>query len=143
VWLARQGWDVTAIDLSGAGLAAASRSAEEAGVRISTVKTAYEDFDFGTERWDLILMILSWAPVSDEEFVAGLREALRPGGVLVFEHVIDKPEEPFPPYVHALQPGVLRTYFDDFLIDYYDESERLGDWGGPPTPIVRMIARRK
>jgi len=142
-WLARQGWDVTAIDLSGAGLAAASRSAEEAGVRISTVKTAYEDFDFGTERWDLILMILSWAPVSDEEFVAGLREALRPGGVLVFEHVIDKPEEPFPPYVHALQPGVLRTYFDDFLIDYYDESERLGDWGGPPTPIVRMIARRQ
>lgn len=143
VWLALHGWDVTAIDLSGTGLAVARENAEKAGTRLTTVKTAYADFDFGAERWDLILMILSWADVSDTAFVTRLHAALRPGGVLVFEHVIDKPDEPFPPYVHALQPGVLREYFTDFRIEYYDESERLGDWGGPPTPIVRMIARRK
>jgi len=143
VWLALHGWDVTALDLSAAGLAAASENAGKAGVRIATVKSAYADFDFGSDRWDLILMILSWAPVSDPAFVDRLHAALRPGGVLVFEHVIDKPDEPFPSYVHPLQPGALRTYFADFTIEYYDESERLGDWGGPPTPLVRMIARKR
>ena len=49
VWLAQQGWDVTGIDISGVGLAAASDNAENTGVRINTVKTSYLDFDFGTE----------------------------------------------------------------------------------------------
>lgn len=67
---------------------------------------------------------------------------MKPGGVIVFEHVIDRPEKPFPPVVHALAPDELRGYFADLTIEYYDESDRLGDWGGPPTPIVRMIAEK-
>jgi 2-polyprenyl-3-methyl-5-hydroxy-6-metoxy-1,4-benzoquinol methylase len=140
VWLATQGWQVTAIDLSGAGLAAASESAVKAGTQLTTVQSSYAKYDFGDEQWDLIVMIFSWAPMSDPAFVSRLKRSLRPGGALVFEHVIDRPEDPFPPFVHALTPGELKGYFDDLVIEYYDESERLGDWGGPPTPIVRMVA---
>jgi 2-polyprenyl-3-methyl-5-hydroxy-6-metoxy-1,4-benzoquinol methylase len=142
VWLAEQGWQVTAIDISGVGLAAAQRNASAAGTSIETVKTTYDAFDFGVERWDMVLMILSWAPVSDPAFVSRIEASLRPGGVLVFEHVIDKPEEPFPAAVHALVPNQLRGCFGGLVTEYYDESERLGDWGGPPTPIVRMVARK-
>ena len=142
VWLAQQGWDVTGIDISGVGLAAASANAGKAGVRISTVKTVYKDFDFGTEQWDLIVMILSWAPVSDSDFVARLHTALRPGGVIVFEHVLDTPKQKFPGTVRAVPPNALLEYFKDFFIQYYEEGVWPGDWGGPPAELVRMIAKK-
>jgi 2-polyprenyl-3-methyl-5-hydroxy-6-metoxy-1,4-benzoquinol methylase len=143
VWLARQGWDVTGIDISGVGLAAAKANAEEAGTHISTVKTTYLDFDFGIERWDMIVMILSWAPVSDPDFVARLKASLKPGGVVVFEHVLETDKQSFPPVVQGLPPNALLTHFKDFHIQKYKEGIWPGDWGGPPAELVRMIARKK
>jgi 2-polyprenyl-3-methyl-5-hydroxy-6-metoxy-1,4-benzoquinol methylase len=143
VWLAQQGWDVTGIDISEVGLAVAAANAEKAGTRIATVKTTYQDFDFGTEQWDLIVMILSWAPVSDPEFVARLNASLCPGGVVVFEHVLETEKQSFPAYVQGLHPNALLTHFRDFHIQKYEEGVWLGDWGGPPAELVRMIARKK
>ena len=143
VWLAKQGWDVTGIDISGVGLAAAEANAEKAGLRIKTVKTTYQDYDFGEEQWDLIVMILSWAPVSDPDFVARLSASLRPGGVVVFEHVLATEKQSFPPVVQALPPNALLEHFKDFHIQKYEEGVWLGDWGGPPAELVRMVARKK
>jgi SAM-dependent methyltransferase len=141
--LAGLGWDVTGIDLSAAGLAVMRDSAEKAGLKVHTVKTSYEDYDFGRERWDLVVMILSWAPVEVPEFLARLKASIRPGGYVVFEHVIQRPDNPFPPGVHALSPGELRKLFDDFEIRDYRELDIEGDWGGPPTRHVRMLARKR
>jgi 2-polyprenyl-3-methyl-5-hydroxy-6-metoxy-1,4-benzoquinol methylase len=143
VWLAQKGWDVTAIDISGVGLAVAADNAEKAGTSITTVKTSYQDFDFGTEQWDLIVMILSWAPVSDTSFVARLNKSLSPGGVVVFEHVLETEKQSFPPVVQGLPPNALLAHFKDFYIQKYEEGVWLGDWGGPPAELVRMIARKK
>jgi 2-polyprenyl-3-methyl-5-hydroxy-6-metoxy-1,4-benzoquinol methylase len=143
VYLATHGWNVTGIDISGAGLAAARANADKAGTRVSTVKTTYRDFDFGKDRWDLIAMILSWAPVEDPSFVEKLVDSLRPGGRVVFEHVIQKEVDPFPPNVHALAPEVLKEYFAALRIERYEEVTDLGDWGGPPARLVRMVARKQ
>jgi len=143
IHLARLGWDVTGIDLSAQGLAVMRASAEKSDLKVQTVKTSYEDFDFGRERWDLVIMILSWAPVEETGFLARLKASIRPGGHVVFEHVIQRPENPFPPGVHALAPGALRELFRDFEILIYREMDDYGDWGGPPTPHVRMVARKR
>ncbi len=143
VWLAQQGWDVTAIDISGVGLAVAADNATRAGTQITTVKTSYKDFDFGMEQWDLIVMILSWAPVSDPAFVARLYASLRPGGVVVFEHVLETEKQTFPPVVQGLPPNSLLSHFKEFYIQKYEEGVWQGDWGGPPAELVRMIARRR
>jgi 2-polyprenyl-3-methyl-5-hydroxy-6-metoxy-1,4-benzoquinol methylase len=143
IHLAGLGWDVTGIDLSAKGLAVMKANAEKAGLKVRTVKTSYEDFDFGRERWDLVAMILSWAPVEEPGFLARLKASIRPGGYVVFEHVVQRPENPFPPGVHALAPGALRELFRDFEILIYRELDDYGDWGGPPTPHVRMVARKK
>jgi 2-polyprenyl-3-methyl-5-hydroxy-6-metoxy-1,4-benzoquinol methylase len=143
VWLAQQGWDVTAIDISSVGLAVASNNAKNAGTSITTVKTTYQDYDFGTERWDLIVMILSWAPVSDPAFVDRLIASLRPGGVLVFEHVLATEKQSFPANVHALVPNALLSYFKDLHIQKYEEGVWPGDWGDPTAELVRLIARKK
>ena len=143
VWLAQQGWDVTGIDISGVGLAVSEANAEKAGTRIATVRTTYLDFEFGTEQWDLIVMILSWAPVSDPIFVARLHTSLRPGGVVIFEHVLETKKQSFPAYVQGLPPNALLAHFKDFHIQKYEEGVWPGDWGGPPAELVRMIARKK
>jgi 2-polyprenyl-3-methyl-5-hydroxy-6-metoxy-1,4-benzoquinol methylase len=143
IHLAGLGWDVTGIDLSAKGLAVMQANAEKAGLKVRTVKTSYEDFDFGRERWDLVAMILSWAPVEETSFLDRLKASIRPGGYVVFEHVIQRTVNPFPPGVHALAPGVLRELFRDFEIVIYREVEDYGDWGGPPTAHVRMLARKR
>jgi 2-polyprenyl-3-methyl-5-hydroxy-6-metoxy-1,4-benzoquinol methylase len=143
VWLAREGWNVTAIDISEGGLAAAKANAESAGVQIATVKTSYQEFDFGTEQWDLIVMILSWAPMSDPEFVARLETGLRPGGVIIFEHVLETSKQKFPIYVHGLPVNALLGYIQGFVIQYYEEGVWQGDWGGPPAELVRLIGKKK
>jgi 2-polyprenyl-3-methyl-5-hydroxy-6-metoxy-1,4-benzoquinol methylase len=143
VWLAQQGWDVTGIDISGVGLAVAEANAKKAGTGISTVKTTYQDYDYGAEQWDLIVMILSWAPVSDPAFAARLHASLRPGGVVIFEHVLETEKQSFPAYVQGLPPNALLSHFKDFQIQKYEEGVWPGDWGGPPAELVRMIARKK
>ncbi|MDH4273240.1 MAG: class I SAM-dependent methyltransferase [Candidatus Aminicenantes bacterium] len=143
IHLARLGWNVTGIDLSAKGLGVMQANAEKAGLKVRTLKTSYGDFDFGRERWDLVALILSWAPVEEAGFLDRLKESIRPGGYVVFEHVVQRTANPFPPGVHALAPGTLRELFNDFEILIYRELDDYGDWGGPPTPHVRMVARKR
>jgi SAM-dependent methyltransferase len=143
VWLATQGWAVTGMDVSGGGLAAARANAAKAGVSIRTEKAAYDDFDFGTGRWDLIVIAFAWAPVSDPAFVSRIEKSLRPGGLVVFEHFIDDEAHPYAPMVRALKPNELRLFFSGLDIEFYEEADGIGDWGGPGSRLVRMIARKR
>jgi 2-polyprenyl-3-methyl-5-hydroxy-6-metoxy-1,4-benzoquinol methylase len=143
VYLAQQGWDVIGFDISQKALDASRLNAEKAGVYIKTIKSSYSKFDFGTEKWDLIVLIFAWAPMSDPDFVTRLHTSLRMGGKIVFEHFIDDPEHPYAGPVRALQPGKLRTFFGDFRIEHYEEKEGIGDYGGPGSQLVRMIAQKK
>lgn len=140
VYLATQGWKVTGFDLSGQAVKATLANAEKAGVRVEAVKGSYADFDLGRERWDLIVLVFSWAPMEDDAFVARLRTSLRPNGRLVFEHFLQDPSEPRPPAMHALAPGRLREALKGFRLDRYEELVDLADWGGPEMPVVRAVA---
>jgi 2-polyprenyl-3-methyl-5-hydroxy-6-metoxy-1,4-benzoquinol methylase len=139
VFLAREGWDVTGMDISQVALDEALASADKSGVSIRTVKSSYESFDFGANKWDLIVMVFSWAPVSDPLFVAKLKTSLRAGGIILFEHFC----EPLAPMVRSLKPNELRKYFAEFDIEFYEETQETADWGGPGSHIVRMIARKR
>jgi len=143
VYLALQGWDVTGFDISQKALEASQLNAEKAGVRIKTIKSSYDKFDFGKEKWDLIVVIFAWAPVSDSDFVSKLYTALRRDGRIVFEHFTDDSERPQPNPTRTLQSGELRTLFRDFQLELYEEEEGIGDYGGPGSKLVRMVAQKK
>jgi 2-polyprenyl-3-methyl-5-hydroxy-6-metoxy-1,4-benzoquinol methylase len=138
LFLAAEGWDVTGMDISQVALDVALANAEKAGHNIRTVKASYESFDFGVNKWDLIVMVFAWAPVSEQAFVAKLRTSLRPGGAVLFEHFC----EPLAPMIRALKPNELKKYFAEFDIEFYEENQETGDWGGPGSHIVRLIARK-
>jgi SAM-dependent methyltransferase len=143
VWLAGQGWDVTGFDISGVGLAAAQGNAATAGVTIRTERAAYAEYDYGDAKWDLVAMIFAWAPIAEPSFRAKVVKSLRSGGLLVFEHFVQDAGHPRAPMIRALAPGELRALFSDFEIIFYEEKEGIGDWGGPGSLLVRMIARKK
>lgn len=138
VYLASQGWDVTGMDISQAGLDAARANAAKVGVSIRTEKAAYAIFDFGVNKWDLIVIVFAWAPVSDPAFVAKLKTSLRAGGVVLYEHFL----QPQAPWVRAPGPNQLKAFFSGFDIDSYEETQGPADWGGPKSRVVRMLAGR-
>ena len=142
VYLALKGWDVTGFDISSGALAAAESNAKKAGVSIHTAKASYDDFDFGTGKWDLIVLTFAWAPISDPAWVERIAAGLRKNGRIVFEHFVDSPEQPRPAGVRALKPGQLRSILNVFAIESYEELEGTGDWGGPGSRLVRAIARK-
>jgi hypothetical protein len=72
-----------------------------------------------------------------------LKDSIRPGGYFVFEHVLQRAQNPFAPGVHAPAPGALRELFGDFEILTYREGDDFGDWGGPPCGHVSMVVRKK
>ncbi len=140
VHLAGKGWKVTGIDLSAEAIKSAHANAAKAGVRIDAVKSSYADFDFGVEKWDLIVLTFAWAPMTDEAFVARLQTSLRPDGRIVFEHFIEDSEQPRPPAMQVLKPGQLRELLKGFRLERYEELTGLADWAGPDTPMVRAVA---
>lgn len=86
VFLARQGFKVTAVDASPVGLAKARRLAAEHGVEIDTVCADLEDYDMGVERWDSIVSIFCHVlPPLRKKVHARVRDALRNGGVFLLE----------------------------------------------------------
>jgi 2-polyprenyl-3-methyl-5-hydroxy-6-metoxy-1,4-benzoquinol methylase len=143
VALAKAGWAVTGVDVSGEAVAAAGRNADKAGVKIVSVKSDYASFDLGRDAWDLVAMIFAWVPIDEPAFVERVRTALKPGGLVVFENFVSTPERPFAPMVRALPPGATREAFSGFEIVSYEELTGTGDWGGPDSNLVRMVARKK
>ena len=140
VYLSGKGWKVTGFDLSAEAIKSAHANAAKAGVRIDAVKASYTDFDFGTAKWDVIVLTFAWAPMTDEAFVARLRTSLRPNGRIVFEHFLEHQEQPRPPAMQVLKPGQLRELLKGFRLDRYEEITGLADWAGPDTPMVRAVA---
>ena len=45
--------------------------------------------------------------------------------------------------VRALPPGGTRAAFAGFEIVSYEELTGTGDWGGPDSDLVRMVARKR
>jgi hypothetical protein len=47
------------------------------------------------------------------------------------------------PMIRALKPNELKTFFADFDIESYEETQGTADWGGPGSRLVRMLARKR
>jgi SAM-dependent methyltransferase len=86
VWLAEQGFLVTAVDQSAVGMAKARELAEKRGVEIDTEVADLAHFDLGENRWDSIVSIFGHLPGALRRDVhRRLVDALVPGGTFLLE----------------------------------------------------------
>ena len=81
IYLAQQGWQVTGADVAEKALAYAQSRAAKLGVKITTEVADMAKYDWGTNKWDLI--VLSYA--GGRDYAARVMRALKPGGLVVLE----------------------------------------------------------
>jgi 2-polyprenyl-3-methyl-5-hydroxy-6-metoxy-1,4-benzoquinol methylase len=118
VWLAQHGWDVTGFDVSSVGVKLARERAEKLGVKLNAVVQSAEGFDFGRNRWDLV--VVTYLPLSNM-LVDRVRQSLKPGGVVLIENFHAETRR-----VRLMSGGLadnelLRT-FADFRILHYEDT---------------------
>jgi 2-polyprenyl-3-methyl-5-hydroxy-6-metoxy-1,4-benzoquinol methylase len=128
LFLALAGWKVTGFDPSDEGLRQAQAKAKGLGVEIETINVGDDQFDFGHNRWDLIVMtyVHTPSPADADRFW----DALKPGGIVVYENGADPDNR------------VLKA-FERFRILHSEDVMELGDWNpGQKTRIQRLIAEK-
>ena len=129
LYLAKLGWDVYGFDQSEVAVAAAQKRALELGLKLHTAAVSDSEYDFGKERFDLILF--SWAmPLIDVRRVV---DSLKPGGFVVMECAVD----------YVGRNGMLKK-FDDLRIERYEIVRGVADWyDRREIDILRLVARRQ
>lgn len=86
VYLAKQGFDVTAVDSSKAGMEKAQKLATENNVSIEAVVSDLSEFEFVPESYDIVVSIFCHIPLSLRQNIhKQVVRALKPGGVFIVE----------------------------------------------------------
>ena len=86
VFLAEQGYDVTAVDQSAAGLQKAERLAAQRGVEITTVQADLGQFTLQPNHWAGVVSVFCHLPPElRRSLYTSVVQGLRPGGVLLLE----------------------------------------------------------
>lgn len=138
IWLALQGWEVTGFDPADQAVAVAQDEAKRLGVSIHTEVTTMEQFNFGENRWDLI--VLSYAGCSG--IAAQVQKALRPGGILVEEAFHTDALKTMQIGGSLCKPAELPNAFKELRVIRYEEPIAKPDFAPRPTRVVRFAAQK-
>ncbi len=140
IFLASKGWEVTGFDYSAEGVRTAREAAKQAGVALTALVERHEDFEFGREEWDLIVMTYTWVPL-DGQYVDRIIESLKPAGLIVFEHLMDlSGSEGAAPWLP--RPNQLLEVFGRLRILRYEDTLAPADWSWRPERIARLVAEK-
>ena len=133
-YLARKGWSVTGFDVASVGLQKAQEQAATLGLSIRCVLASDEEFDFGREQWDLIVIIYA----IEKRSVYRVAQALAPGGVVVIE--AGHQETSGANFEYATNE--LLHIFDGFRILRYEDTAGSYDWGNERIRLVRLVSQK-
>ena len=141
LFLAEQGFEVEAVDISRTALARARGQALSRGVRIKTVAADLDSFSLPAGRYDLILDFY----FLDRRLIPGIKKGLKKGGMVVFETYTTEqkglsPTAPSRPE-YLLKPNELLRLFRDFHVLFYREG--VFREGGRRKAIASLIARKE
>lgn len=144
VYLAQQGFAVTAVDISARGLEKCLALAAERGVKVDTVVVDLDTYDMGRERWDLITDFY----YHDLDLFPRVLAALKPGGHFILQNFsLEHPSigrfGPRRPEYLAGPNQVLHPFLD-WRIRYYEDVVVELDEGmhRGPGAIVRLIVEK-
>ncbi len=154
VWLARRGWDVTALDVSSVALGRAQQHATEAGVAVrwllsGLTEAARTDAALAEGGFDLVsAQYPALLHAGDHEPERALLAAVAPGGILLVvhhlidaEHARDSGLDP----ADYVSPGDVANLLDGrWLLEVHEERPRhvVGGAGAHHTTDIVVRARR-
>jgi SAM-dependent methyltransferase len=140
LYLASKGWNVTGFDFSTEGIRAVRAAAKEAGLTLTATIDRHEDFDFGRNQWDLIVMSYTWVPLHGP-YIERILESLRPDGLLVFEHLMDlSGSDSAARWLPG--PNELLEIFSGLRVLRYEDVRAPADWSWRPERLARLVAEK-
>ncbi len=138
LYLASQGWKVTGIDISDEGIKLAQAKAAKDKLKITTVVTDNNTYDYGKAKWDLVTLIYAG---SDHALIDKIKPSIKKGGLFVVEFFAK--EATAGTGIGGFAPGELAALFGDgwkILTDVVVED--IADWGLDKTKVVRFTAQK-
>lgn len=141
IYLAEQGFRVSALDVSQVGLDLCRRLASEKGVSLQTIHADLESFDLGVSRYDLITKIYYHQP----SLFPRIRENLKTGGRFLFHTFSKRHAEvgtfgPRNPTFLASIDDALSTFQADRIL--ISEDTTLTDEEGTQA-VVRLLLEKR
>ena len=136
LWLAGQGWRVTAVDGSPVAIETLRSRASERGMIVNTRVADLEHFEYQVEpsSWDLIGICY----YLQRDLFEPAKQGVAPGGILVsIVHITEPGEEPTG---HRLRHGELERYFQGWEILHRREG-RPNDTAHQRS-VAEIVARR-
>lgn len=128
IYLAKLGWDVYGFDPANVAVALAQKRARELGLTLHTAAVRDSEYEFGKERFDLILFSWTMPLVPVEKVV----ESLKPGGIVVMECGAD----------FGGRNGMLKM-FDPLQIISYEIIRAKSDfYDRRETDVLRLVAKK-
>jgi len=128
VFLARCGYDVSAFDISDAGLEKTKRLADQARVHVKTFKANLLDYRL-EEKYDVLFssgVLHYMKPELRDEIMANYKSHVKEGGIVAFHVFVQKPFIKPPPekesaFSYHWKSGQLFMYFHDWYIEHCTE----------------------
>ena len=133
VYLAKRGWNVTAVD--GSSIAIELLRANNLSIDARVVDLEGDEFGFEPETYHLVLSCY----YLQRSLIPLMKSGLQPGGLLIMiVHVADA-DQPQGTPTRAF-PGELRAFFSDWAIIHYREGEP-GE-SGHLHAVAELVARK-
>ncbi|MFP5322316.1 MAG: FAD-dependent oxidoreductase [Acidimicrobiia bacterium] len=152
LWLAEQGWDVTAVDISAVAVERGRQVAEGAGldVRWSAVDILTDPLPASPAGggYDLVsAQYPAFPQTPGDDAIRALLDAVAPGGtLLVVHHAFDHEHRPhaFDPADYVQPDDVARHLDDAWAVEVHERRPRVRPAGspGPDVPDAVLRARR-
>ncbi|MDJ1133641.1 class I SAM-dependent methyltransferase [Streptomyces iconiensis] len=136
VWLARGGWDVTALEVSGVALERAAGHARDAGLTVHWVHAALTEAALPPASFDLVsAQYPALLRTPDAAAERALLAAVAPGGVLLLVHhagmdTQQAQEGDFDPADYVWPSMVAELLDDDWEVEVDEERPRVAPEGG-------------
>jgi tellurite methyltransferase len=115
LWLAQQGWNVTAVDGSSAAIEILRRRIGGLSIEPTVADLEQHQYLITPQTWDLIVISL----YLQRDLFESAKLGVKPGGVLIAITLLAEGPDPPP---HRLLPGELESYFSGWEILDYSEG---------------------
>ncbi len=140
VFLAQQGFEVDAVDISEKGLKKARKLARETGVTVNAFLADLDHYPIERDRYDLIANLY----FLKRRLIPGIRKGLKKGGKVIFETYLLEhralaaggPKQA----KYFLKPNELLGFFKKFRILFYREG--IFKEGGRRKAVASLIAEK-
>jgi SAM-dependent methyltransferase len=150
VWLAQQGIQVDAFDISPVGVGKATRLAQRANVQVNYQVCSADNFDWKPDTYDAVIAIfIQFAdPNARARMFTRMKSVLKPGGLILLQGYTPKQLDyrtGGPPNLyHLYTEALLRVAFSDMTIvelQAYESVLTEGTQHSGLSALIGMVAR--